>query len=217
MAVPSTNIKMSQIRTELGSSSNSLKALSELAGKSGQHSMSEFSNYALAATQSFVADGTTRYFGKGAKTARGVLVSQPSTAYFSHVNSWGSIASGGTLGSVNWGGVSLTVEVASWMRRGHLSTTGALIIELKSPYTTAPSNQTWWNSLSISKSGYVHPFEVNDSSWSAARSHTFYRSAATISWDSTDRRLRIIWPATHSNDAWYALMGISGVTWRFSK
>ena len=45
MAVPSTNIKMSQIRTELGSSSYSLKTLSELAGKSGQHAMSEFANY----------------------------------------------------------------------------------------------------------------------------------------------------------------------------
>ena len=60
MALPSSGaISISQIRTELGSSSGSLRTLSAAAGKSTPDAMSEFYGYSAAYVYNFGDDGGT--------------------------------------------------------------------------------------------------------------------------------------------------------------
>jgi hypothetical protein len=204
MAIPSTNISMSAIRTELGSSSGSLKTLSELVGKSAPHGMNEFAG--LAGSQSLSYDGQKVYFGKGAKFASGIMISQPTNAYFSHVATWGSNISPTTLSSGNWG-QTMTIAVASFMRLTAGTSDAKVIFEATA--SSQPPNQTWWNTLTVSKSGYTNPYGFPSS-------FTYNRSSATISWSATDSRLHISFIDYNSNDFYYDLFAQSGVTWTFS-
>lgn len=204
MAIPSTNISISAIRTELGSSSGSLKTLSELVGYSAPHAMSEFSGF--GGSQAFSYDGQLTYFGKGAKFAAGLMVSQPINAYFSTIATWGSNLSPTTLSSNNWG-QTMTIAVASFMRLGAGTSQAQVIFEATAP--SQPASQTWWNTLTVSKSGYTNPYGYPSS-------FTYNRSSATISWSATENRLHISFIDYNSSDFYYHLFSQSGVTWTFS-
>jgi hypothetical protein len=200
MTIPSTNISMSAIRTELGSSSGSLKALSELAGKSAPHGMNEFANYTYSLSMSVTSSGSTRYFGKGARMVRGVLADQPTTVYFDG-SEFGSITSGNPMSSSGWG-TSLTVVVAMMLRTNSTSLSG-IHFEATSTSSTVP-NMTWWNTLTISKSGYT--------------SLVYNRSnVSNNSWDSTQKRMFIRWsPPVSTVDSYYDICSQTGTTWTFS-
>lgn len=200
MTVPSTNISISAIRTELGSSSGSLKTLSELAGKSAPHAMSEFANYTHSISMTVTTNGLGKYFGKGAKYVSGVMVTQPTTTYMDG-STWGSVTAGSPMSSSGWG-KSLTVAAATFMRF-QSNNIGGMYFEATSTSSTAPT-LTWWNSLTISKSGYT--------------SLVYYRSNATDNyWDSTQKRMFIRWsPPASSYDSYYDICKQSGTTWTFS-
>lgn len=200
MTIPSTNISMSAIRTELLSSSGSLKTLSELAGKSAPHGMNEFANFTYSYSTSITTHGSTRYFGKGARMVRGVLADQPTTVYFDG-SEFGSINTGNPMPTTGWG-TSLTVVVAMMLRTNTTSLSG-IHVEAISASSTVP-NMTWWNTLTISKSGYT--------------SLVYNRSNVTNnSWDSTQKRMFIRWsPPVSSVDSYYNICAQSGTTWTFS-
>jgi len=206
MTVPSTNISISAIRTELGSSSGSLATLSGLAGFSAPHAMSEFANYTHSISMSFTIDGQGAYYGKGAKYVSGALVSQPSNPY-PFGSAWGSILSGSPLSSNGWG-KSLTVAAATFMRFT-ANALGGVYFEATSTSSTSPT-LTWWNTLTISKSGYTNPLGPS--------SFTFYRTSASYNyWDAAQNRLFVSWrPPASSFDTYYDLLRQNPVTWTFS-
>lgn len=206
MPVPSTNISISAIRTELSSSSGSLATLSGLAGFSAPHAMSEFANYTNSISMSFTIDGQGKYFGKSAQYAVGALASQPSPTYMDG-STWGSILSGSPMSSNGWG-KSLTVAAATFIRRQGPNISG-VFFEATSTSSTSPT-LTWWNTLTISKSGYTNPYGPS--------SFTFYRTSATYNyWDASQNRLFVSWrPPASSSDSYYNLLAYNPVTWTFS-
>jgi hypothetical protein len=198
MAINTTaqgNISLTAIDLEINGgplqqANQSLRALSAAAGKSTPDAMSEFSGYSHTITSAVVINGTNAYWGKGARQRVGYTSGNDS--YIGDAQ--GSIASGSPLSSSDGWGLSLSVQVAAWIERPQTNSNHWAFEATTSSSTGVDT--TWWNKVTISRSGYSNV--------------VLYRSSATINTHS-NYRMNISWPQQTVN---YITNGTA--TWTFS-
>jgi len=155
---------------------------------SGQIKFSDFYGTSKIITNAYSATGTSSYWGKGSRQRIGRVL----TSYYVG----GAQGSGGTPSplSTDGFGLSLTCQTAAWYEGAASGTTGFRWEATSSSSTGA--NTTWWNKVTISRSGQTDV--------------VLLRSAATTNAHS-NYRYSIFWPESTAN---YICNG--AFTWTFS-
>lgn len=155
---------------------------------SGQIKFSDFFGTSKIITNTYSATGSNQYWGKGSRQIVGRVITQ----YYVG----GTQGSGGTPSplSTDGFGLSLTCQAAAWYE-GATSSTDGFRWEATSSSSTG-ANTTWWNKVTISRSGQTDV--------------VLLRSAATTNAHS-NYRYSIFWPDTTINS-----IANGAFTWTFS-
>ena len=133
--------------------------------KVAPYAMSEFLNYTHTITSTVTINGTNAYWGKGSRQRVGYTSGNDS--YIGGAQ--GSIASGSPL-TGGWN-LSLSVQVAAWIE--HPSSSSSRYAFEATSSSSSGLNTTWWNKVTISRSGYSDLVLTRASA--SVNSHSNYR------------------------------------------
>ena len=150
-------------------------------------SMGDFYGASSTITNAYSATGTSSYWGKGSRQRIGRVV----TSYYVG----GAQGSGGTPNplSTDGFGMSLSCQTAAWYEGAASYSTG---FRWEATGSSNSANTTWWNKVTISRSGQTDV--------------VLLRSAATTN-AMSNYRYSIFWPVSTAN---YICNG--AFTWTFS-
>ena len=129
------------------------------------YAMSEFNGYTHTITSTVTINGTNAYWGKGSRQRVGYTSGNDS--YIGGAQ--GSIASGSPL-TGGWN-LSLSVQVAAWIE--HPSSSSSRYAFEATSSSSSGLNTTWWNKVTISRSGYSDLVLTRASA--SVNSHSNYR------------------------------------------
>ena len=129
------------------------------------YAMSEFNGYTHTITSTVTINGTNAYWGKGSRQRVGYTSGNDS--YIGGAQ--GSIASGSPL-TGGWN-LSLSVQVAAWIE--HPSSSSSRYAFEATSSSSSGLNTTWWNKVTISRSGYSDLVLTRASA--SGNSHSNYR------------------------------------------